>query len=290
MVASPEDGVPEPPEEPINHMADLAAKRPRLSAKPAVNAGTVAKTLALNPGWDNSPGAAPRRQREPWRSRRQPYPDAPPRTLPGQTLRFWAAEEGLFAAAEDPALAGAHAPSAGTVRLGLGLGLLTTCPPASVAAPAPGGHRQAKERTDWPPVDVRLRQPADGVYAELPAFAVRSTMVGSTDVENIEGYGAELPSKSPHGAPPSQQGAAGANARAAGNPNPNPSVLKGTPRPAVARRQRQRRDLRGRPVVVAPALPGAYFPDAAPAVANSAYLAANADAPLRPIRTAYLSR
>ncbi|KAK9843631.1 hypothetical protein WJX81_000208 [Elliptochloris bilobata] len=86
------------PEALLNHMADLAGYRPvrmeapRSLAKPALP-------------WDDSPGSAPRKQilqqPLPWRSRRRLYPHADPRPVPGQTLCFWAAEEGLAALAGD---------------------------------------------------------------------------------------------------------------------------------------------------------------------------------------------
>ena len=253
--AASEDGGSPRKEETVNHTADLAAYRPPKPPAPMVPSQRP-------PLWDNSPGPDPRRQALPWRSRRRPYPDAPPRPVPGCTLGFWDAEEGAAALAADPALAAAQVLSRAKgqgARSELGSG----------------------PRPDWPPAAVRLRQPAEGVYAAAP-----TPQPFRVCIELSEGGMAARPALA--AAPPDGPAPAGQRTRAAADratAGPDPEQV---PKRCVEARRRRRlcTDVRGRARTLAPALPPAHFPDAAPALANVAYLAANA----APVRAPYFAR
>ena len=246
------DGCSPRKEETVNHTADLAAYRPLKPPVPAVPAKRP-------PPWDNSPGPDPRRQALPWRSRRRPYPDASPRPTLGRTLCFWEAEEGLAALAADPALAAAQSITrvkGRNVHSEIGLG----------------------PRPDWPSADVRLRQPAEGVYATAPTPQPLEVFSEGSMVAHPA-----LAADSPDGPAPGgqlTQAAAGPHALGPG-PEQHPKR-----RGEAQRRRRPCKDLRGRARALAPALPPAHFPEAAAAVANAAYLAANA----APARAPYFAR
>ena len=241
------DGCSPREEETVNHTADLAAYRPLKPPAPALPSKRP-------PPWDDSPGPDPRRQALPWRSRRRPYPDALPRPTLGRTLCLWEAEEGLAALAADPALAAAQA----LARV-KGQGLTP--------------NLRLGPRPDWPPAAVRLRQPAEGVYATALEPGTEGCMAAH----------AALAAGPPNGPAPDVrhiQAATGPIALVSG-PEQGPKR-----RGEAQRRRRTCKDLQGRARALAPALPSAHFPDAAPAIANAAYLAANA----APARAPYPAR